>query len=98
MTQEMTYQLSGNSADTEQGGMRINIIPRDGGNIYSGEMFANGANSSMQASNLTDKLKAQGLSSPSSISSMWDYNPLLHGPIMKDRMWFVMSGRFNSVN
>jgi len=98
MTQEMTYQLSGQTAETEQGGMRINIIPRDGGNIYSGEFFANGATSKMQASNLTPELKAQGLTSPSSISSMWDYNPLFAGPVKKDKMWFVISGRFNSVN
>ena len=33
---EVTYQTSGVTADVSTGGVRINMIPKDGGNIFSG--------------------------------------------------------------
>src|SRR3954467_3012656 len=40
MSQEMVYTTSGASADVSGGGVRLNMIPRDGGNRFSGTMFS----------------------------------------------------------
>jgi hypothetical protein len=37
MSQEMSYQTSGINADTSAGGVRLNMIPREGGNRFAGD-------------------------------------------------------------
>jgi hypothetical protein len=98
MTQEMTYMTAAVTAETELGGLRVNVIPRDGGNMWSGEVFGQGSNTNMQSSNLTSYLTSHGLPSPSQISSMWDLNPAVGGPMRRDKIWIMASGRTNSVN
>ena len=56
--QEVTLDYSANTAEVPTGGVRINIIPREGGNAFNGTFFASLANSSMQADNLSDDLKS----------------------------------------
>ena len=46
-------------ADTSSGGMRINIIPKDGGNIVSGAVFLGGTNGTWQSDNVDDALRAR---------------------------------------
>ena len=40
MSQEMVYTTSGASADVSGGGVRLNMIPRDGGNTLNGSFFS----------------------------------------------------------
>ena len=40
MSQEMVYTTSGGSADVSGGGVRLNMIPRDGGNKFAGTVFS----------------------------------------------------------
>jgi len=65
--QEVTVDYAGVSAEMAQGGVRINLIPKDGGNVFSGSGTLAFANHSMQGSNYTDDLKARGLATPGSI-------------------------------
>ena len=51
--QELALEVSGFSAESEMGGIRTNLIPRDGGNIFKGSFFANGTNDKFQSDNLT---------------------------------------------
>jgi hypothetical protein len=95
MASEVTVDTSGLSAEQGQGGIRINYIPRDGGNTFSGSLFATFANDSMQSDNLTDDLRARGLPSPNAIKMIYDVNPGVGGPIKRDRMWFYFTGRVN---
>ena len=39
MSQEVSYQTSGIGAETSAGGVRLNMIPREGGNKFSGAFF-----------------------------------------------------------
>src|SRR6185369_7202313 len=41
MSQEMVYTTSGGSADVSGGGVRLNMIPRDGGNKFAGTVHLN---------------------------------------------------------
>ena len=56
MSQEMVYTTSGASADVSGGGVRLNMIPRDGGNMLNGSFFSGYQNQSFQSDNLTQDL------------------------------------------
>lgn len=45
--QEMTVDTGGAGAENKEGGVRLQFIPRDGGNRTSGSMILSYANSSM---------------------------------------------------
>jgi len=77
------------------GGVRINVIPRDGGNTFKGTFFANGTRQNWQSTNLTDDLKNRGLLSANSNKVQYDVNPGAGGPIIRDRLWFFTSARWN---
>ena len=42
-------ELSGFSAESELGGIRTNLMPRDGGNLFKGSFFVNFTNCDFQA-------------------------------------------------
>ena len=63
-SQETVLTVSGGLGEAETAGAMLNIIPRDGGNQFSGTMFVSGASGGMQGSNYTDDLRAAGLRSP----------------------------------
>ena len=46
-----------------------------------------------RADNLTDEFKAQGLLTVNTVRKIYDINPGLGGPIMKDKLWFYVSVR-----
>ena len=90
---ETTYQTSGITADVSTGGVRVNLIPKDGGNIFSGQAFIGGTDGSWQANNVTDDLRARGLRTGSRVSAISDFNFGLGGPVLKERLWFFASWR-----
>ena len=92
-TQEVTIDTSGVSAEAAEGGVRVNVIPKEGGNTFRGLMFASFANESMQSSNFTDDLKARGFTTPNALKKVADVNPAFGGPIRKDKLWFYASHR-----
>ena len=93
MSQEMVYTTSGASADVSGGGVRLNMIPKDGGNTFNGSAFAGFQDKSFQTDNLTDELKARGLKSADGIDRLSNFEASLGGPIKKDRIWFFLSAR-----
>ena len=93
--QEVTLDYSANTAEVPTGGVRINIIPREGGNTFNGTFFSSIATSGMQADNLTDELRAQGLRTPDAVRKLWDVNPGFGGPIRRDKLWFYVSGLYS---
>jgi hypothetical protein len=97
-TQEMSVDFAGGTAELETGGVRVNVIPKEGGNVFSGTMFAGGTTSALQGSNFSDELRRRGLPAPNSIHRLWDYNPGFGGPIKRDRLWFYVAARYNGEN
>jgi hypothetical protein len=94
---EVTVDHTGVSAELPTGGVRINFIPRDGGNNWSDSTFFTFSNGALQGSNFTDELKASGLGTPNEIKKNWDLNQSFGGPIKRDSVWFWTSIRFNGV-
>src|SRR5436853_2307457 len=92
-TQEVTVDVSGVSAEATEGGVRINLIPREGGNTFHGTTYAGFANESLAGNNFTDDLKSRGLGTPNTIKKVVDFNPGFGGPIRKDKLWFYTSVR-----
>lgn len=86
--EEMSVEISGHSAEAELGGVRVNLIPREGANQFSGAFFGTYTNPSMQGSNLDDDLRSRGVENQSELDRAWLVNPSLGGPIVEDRLWF----------
>ncbi|MBI3493425.1 MAG: TonB-dependent receptor [Acidobacteria bacterium] len=78
------------------GGANINIIPKSGGNNLKGDAFysvtGKGYWSGFTGSNITDDLKAQGVTDPS-LQGLQDFNANAGGPFVKDRLWWFGSLR-----
>ena len=91
--QELTYTLSGGLGEAETGGPTMNVVPRTGGNTYTGSFFFSGANSAMQGSNLTQELRDAGLRDPNELIKAWEANGAIGGPIIRDRLWFFLSAK-----
>ena len=95
--QEMSVDISGISAEQKEGGVRMNLIPREGGNSFAGNLYFGYANKSMQGTNLSQELKDRGLLTSSSLKRFQDINPSYGGPIKRDKVWFFATVRSNRV-
>ena len=98
MNQEVSYQTSGIGADTSAGGVRLNMIPKEGGNRYTGSFFSSWRDGKWQSDNFTQDLKDRGLPNASKIQRIYDLNFSEGGPIKKDTLWFFATLRQWSVN
>ena len=98
MSQEVSYQTSGIGADTQAGGVRLNMIPREGGNRFSGDFKQSYRPGEWQGNNLTQRHKDKGLLTGNSTDRIVDYTFGQGGPIKKDKLWFFTSARYISVN
>jgi hypothetical protein len=98
--EEATYKTSGIGAESSRGGLNLNLIPKDGGNTFRGAGYFGGSSGDWQADNVTDDLIARGLNpnSTSKTSLIGDYNGQLGGPILRDKLWFLVSGRYQVTN
>lgn len=91
---EMVYDTSAQSAEFVQSGLRTNMIPKAGGNTFSGDLFLSGTNESFATSNLTQELEDEGFAfSPTAYT--WNINPSFGGPIKENKLWFFGSLVYN---
>jgi Carboxypeptidase regulatory-like domain len=91
--QEMQVLVSGGLGESETGGPIANIIPRSGGNSFSGSAFYSGTSSRFQNSNIDDELRALGIGAPPTVRKNWDSSFGIGGPIRRDRLWFFSNVR-----
>jgi hypothetical protein len=98
--QEFSYVTGADSAEMAQGGIRINMVPKDGGNTFRGTVVGNYTEGPWQAVNLRDNLRGDTTYNPNNrltnvsvIKKIWDFNPSIGGPIVRDRVWFHASFR-----
>ena len=92
--QEVVFSTSGSLGEAENAGPAMNLVPRQGGNRFSGTFFANGANDSLQSDNFTDEVRAAGLRAPNALAKIWDMSAAIGGPIRRDRLWFFSATRY----
>ena len=91
--QEITFQTGGISAESETGGVTMNVVPKEGGNTLTGYFNVSFANAALQSVNTTPELLARGLIQPLKIRKIYDVNPAVGGRIVRDRLWFFASRR-----
>lgn len=92
--QEYGLQLAAHSAEIAYGGVFANILPKDGGNRFTGDLFTNFATEKFQADNLDDDLRGRGLTVVNRTKRMQDVNPSFGGPLKTDRLWFHSAFRY----
>lgn len=98
MIQEMTYTTAGAGADVSPGGVRVNIVMKDGGNQHSGTFFGSWNDGAWQSNNMTPALRSAGLRAVDRISKIYEFSSGLGGPIKRDRLWYFMAGRLSGVD
>ena len=91
--EEMVMSTSGISADTNADGLVVNIIPKEGSNQFRTTLSGLYTNDSLEGSNLSDELKASGLTASNKTLKLFDTSATLGGPIKKDRLWFFVAPR-----
>jgi hypothetical protein len=91
--QEVTVDTSAVSAEQVNGGVRVNLIPREGGNTFRGSFFATGGTEKWQSDNVTPELLARNLITPNRLKRNYDINPAYGGPIARNKVWFFSAGR-----
>jgi len=90
---EVQITITGGLGEVDRGGPAFNMIPRTGGNKFSGTAFASYAGEWAQGNNLDAELKSFGIPNlPANIKS-WDDNFAFGGPIVRDRIWFFSNVR-----
>jgi len=91
--QELTYSTGSEAAEIQSSGIRVNTVPKDGGNTFSGSFFLQGRGSSLQSDNRTDAVKAAGLTIAGTAFN-YQINPSFGGPIAKDKAWFYVTYKY----
>jgi Carboxypeptidase regulatory-like domain/TonB-dependent Receptor Plug Domain len=98
LAQQVVFQTSALPAEVAPGGVRVNLIPKDGGNQVRGGGFFGGTAPSWQANNLDDELRAKGFRFRNFVDHVQDFNFNMGGPIKRDRLWFFTTVRHVSVD
>jgi hypothetical protein len=90
---EVQVTVVGGLGEVDRGGPAFNMIPKTGGNTFSGSAFTSYAGEWSQASNLDAELVAFGITEVPALIKNWDTSFALGGPIARDRLWFYGSLR-----
>jgi hypothetical protein len=90
---EVQVSISGGLGEADRGAPTFNIIPKTGGNIFSGNFFGSWAGQWGQSTNIDDRLRGLGFAEAPALLKNWDSNFSIGGPIKRDRLWFYANTR-----
>ena len=94
-TQELVIDYGAVSAEEISGGLRINYVPKEGGNTFRASLYATAVNEAWQGTNITDELKAarpwraERPSAHVRHQSEWR-----RARLSRTQLWFYASARF----
>jgi hypothetical protein len=93
--EEVAVTVGGGLGESDIGGPVMNIVPKSGGNRFSGSGFLSTAGKWSSGNNLTSDVTAlnPAIKAAPGIISAYDWNGSVGGPIMKDKLWFYGSYR-----
>jgi hypothetical protein len=92
--EEVVVETAAGSAEATTGGVQINIIPKDGGNIFSGTMSAEVTGPKLQSDNINDYLRSHGVASAGAVRRYYDIGGGVGGPIRQNKLWFFSAARY----
>ena len=84
----------GGNAEMQAGGVVLNIIPKEGGNTFSGQGYAGYTPGGWISDNLTQRLQDLGVGTIGEFDQIYDYSGSIGGPLIRDRLWFHESFRW----
>jgi hypothetical protein len=96
MYQEYSFTTGAESAEMGQPGFLINLVPKDGGNQFHGSLFLSYGHKNLVGNNITNSLRAYGFTDPAKLLKLWEVNPSFGGPIVRNKLWFQVTGRYNT--
>jgi hypothetical protein len=94
VVEEMAVESGGVMAESNVSGFTVNFIPKEGGNSFRYGLSGAFADASLVADNLTDELKARGLTTTTKVERIYDFVPSVGGPIRRDKLWFFYASRW----
>jgi len=94
---ELVYDAGSQSAENALGGVRMDSIPKEGGNNFSGVWRTLGSKGSLQNDNITDALRPF-ISVNTQLDYSYDTNLVFGGPIRKNKLWFLLAQRVSRTN
>jgi hypothetical protein len=106
MFQETNYMTGAASAEFEKGGLVYNLVTKTGTNVFRGWAIFTGTNRHLNSANLSDEQRADliavvparvlaanpGFVPSAQLLTYRDASFGLNGPILRDRLWFAVSG------
>src|SRR6186713_3331368 len=81
--QEVQLTVAGGLGEADRGGPQFNLIPKTGGNTFSGTYFGNIAGKWSQGDNVDDELRSFGIPTANAIIKSWDTSAAIGGPIKR---------------
>jgi hypothetical protein len=111
--QEMNLQMgAAGTAYAGRGGLVYNMVTRTGTNQFHGGGQFTGANTSFVSDNLNDTLRTQLLASVPAVAlaknpnlrptayikTIYDSGSWFSGPVIKDRLWFALTEKYDVLN
>ena len=96
---EIAVSTGGGMAESSYGNMVTNVIPKEGGNTFTGSFYAEYTDKNFAASNLTDALRTQGFTDGglTRTNRFLEVSPAVGGRILRDKLWFFSSYKDYSV-
>ncbi len=92
--EEWAIETGGGLAESNaSNSIAINVVPKEGGNSLKGIFSGLYSNDSLQGDNLTDALRARGLTTVNRVTYIFNADASVGGPIRKDKLWFFTSHR-----
>jgi len=93
MVEEMAVETGGVSAESDSNNVRVNLVPKDGGNKYGFDTTGFFTNDKLQSDNLSDDLRSRRVTNLNKVLDLSDLNITLGGPIKHDKVWFFSATR-----
>jgi carboxypeptidase family protein/TonB-dependent receptor-like protein len=91
-------QTVGSGAEMPRRGPFIDSVTKSGSNQFHGELVAYGSSDRLEGTNVNDELRAQGVRGVPRLHGMWDFSGAVGGRIIRDKLWFFVSGRAEGYN
>ena len=91
--QEVVLATAASDPQIETGGVVLNMVPKEGGNQFSLYVNSVYSHENLQSDNITDEIRAAGLTSAPGVKVIYDAGVGIGGPIVRDKLWFYSSNR-----